>query len=119
MWSNTEWVGVIPAAPILAAIENEDGNGWYLVDWADVTGATSYELQEDDNPDFTSPTVRYNGPNSQYDVYGQDIGQWYYRVRASNAGGDSPWSSAEWVDVLAMPFRVCLPLVLNASTGGP
>ncbi|NIP35779.1 MAG: hypothetical protein GWN18_12500, partial [Thermoplasmata archaeon] len=86
------------------------------MDWDDVTGAVSYELHEDDNADFTSPTVLYNGPNSQYDVHAQDIGRWYYRVRASNAGGDGPWSSTEWVDVLDRPFRMFLPLLQGPST---
>jgi hypothetical protein len=116
LWSNTEWAGVIPAAPLWAAISNTDGDAEYLVDWADVTGATGYELQEDDNPDFTSPTVRYIGPESQYDVYGQGLGQWHYRVRASNAGGDSPWSSIGSVEVLypvVLPFRTYLPLAIR------
>jgi hypothetical protein len=119
LWSNTVWARVIPATPILAEIENNDGNGWYFVDWADVTGATGYELQEDDDPNFTSPTVRYIGPDSQYDVYGQYIGVWYYRVRASSTGGNSAWSVPISVQVEAMPYRVFLPLVLNASPGAP
>ena len=99
LWSNAESVGVIPAAPILAAISNPDGNGEYLVDWNDVTGATSYRLEEDDNSAFTSPAVRYNGVNSQYQVSGQQTGLWYYRVLASCAGGDSSWSNTESVSV--------------------
>jgi hypothetical protein len=122
LWSNTEWVAVIPDAPVLAPISNPDGSGDYLVDWGDVTGATGYELQEDDNPDFTSPTVRYSGPDSQYQVSGQIAGLWYYRVRVSNAGGDSPWSSTISVSVFpsaTLRFRVYLPLVLDSSEGGP
>jgi hypothetical protein len=99
LWSNIESVNVIPASPILEPISNPDGNGEYLIDWNDVTGATSYYLEEDDNSSFTSPTARYNGVNSQYQVNGQPTGQWYYRVRASCAGGNSPWSNIESVNV--------------------
>ncbi|NIV29225.1 MAG: hypothetical protein GWN58_06860, partial [Anaerolineae bacterium] len=87
-------------APTLAHIDNADRDGDYLVEWGDVAGATSYELQEDDNADFTSPTVRYSGPDNQYYVSGQTTNIWYYRVRASNTGGNSLWSDAESVTVI-------------------
>jgi len=81
-----------PVAPALTPINNADGDGDYLVDWTDVPNATTYTLQEDDNPAFASPSVLYSGPASQYSVSGQAAGVWYYRVRASNAQGNSPWS---------------------------
>jgi uncharacterized protein YegP (UPF0339 family) len=99
LWSNIQAASVIPATPLLDPISNTDGNGDYLVDWNDVTGATSYWLEEDDNSEFTSPTVRYNGTNNQYPVSAQPTGLWYYRVRATCAGGDSPWSNTESVSV--------------------
>ena len=108
-WSNTESVGVSPDAPLLLAISNPDGDEDYLVDWNDVTGATSYRLEEDDNSGFTSPTVRYEGGNSQYEITGQQGGLWYYRVRASNAFGNSPWSNTETVSV-APAAPVLLPI---------
>ena len=60
--------------------------GWreYLVDWSDVTGAASYWVEEDDNAAFSSPTVRYSGVDSQFQVSAQGTGLWYYRVRAIN-----------------------------------
>jgi hypothetical protein len=98
-WSNVQTVNVIPDAPILVSISNIDGNGDYLVDWNDVIGATSYWLEEDNNSEFTSPTIRYNGTNSQYQVSAQPTGLWYYRVKANCAGGDSLWSNSESVSV--------------------
>ncbi|MFC2015690.1 S8 family serine peptidase [Chloroflexota bacterium] len=82
-----------PDAPTLYSISNPDGDGNYLVDWSYVPTATSYTLQEDDSPSFTSPTVRYVGSVSQFSVAGHGAGTWYYRVLASNGGGDSPWSN--------------------------
>jgi hypothetical protein len=122
LWSNVQWAGVLPAAPILPTISNPDGDSAYLVDWSDVTGATSYELQEDDNDDFTSPTVRYVGLDSQYQVYGQSAGLWYYRVRVTNAAGEGPWSSIEPVEVkypVVFPYRIYLPVLLNSAAGSP
>jgi len=115
-WSNTEYASVIPAAPILAPISNPDGNGDYLVDWNDVTGATSYCLEEDDNSAFTSPTPRYTGASSQYQVTGQQGGTWYYRVRASNVAGDSPWSNTESVGVT--PAAPVLAPISNPDGNG-
>ncbi len=88
-----------PKAPTLSPIQQ----GWfgeYQLDWSDVPGASSYTLQEDDNTAFSSPALRYNGTKSSYQVSGQDGGTWYYRVLASNAAGDSPWSSIQWVLVI-------------------
>ena len=99
LWSNIESVNVAPASPVLFPISNPDGNGDYLVHWSDVTGATSYRLEEDDNPAFTTPTARYTGESSEFQIYGQEPGTWYYRVRASNAFGDSSWSNIEVVGV--------------------
>ncbi len=116
LWSKTESARVVPAAPLLDPISNADGNGDYLLDWSNVTGATGYQLEEDDNPTFTSPAVRYSGANTQYQVYGQATGLWHYRVRASNAGGDGLWSNAEQVGVL--PAVPALAPIDNADGDG-
>ena len=89
-----------PSAPNLLAISNGDLNGDYLVDWDSVSTATSYSLQEDDNPAFSSPNERYNGANTQFQIMGQPGGTWYYRVRGSNGSGAGPWSNTQSTTVL-------------------
>ncbi len=64
--------------------------------WPD---ATKYRLEEDDNPAFSSPIVRYLGYSTQYQVTGRQPGRLYYRVRTSNAAGYGLWSNTEWVVV--------------------
>jgi thermitase len=89
----------LPEAPTLWQIEK----GWfgdYVVEWSSVPGATTYTLQEDDNGSFSSPTVRYAGAQSQFQVTDQEGGTWYYRVRASNNAGQSAWSNIQWVIVI-------------------
>lgn len=103
----------IPSAPTLLAISNGDKNGDYLVDWNPAGGSTSYLLQEDDNPDFISPTTRYSGPNTNFNVIGQGAGTWYYRVRGSNSYGDGPWSSTQSAGVL--PVALNLNAISNPS----
>ncbi len=68
-----------------------------------MAGATKYRLEEDDNPAFSSPIVRYLGYSTLYYVTGRLPGVRYYRVRTSNAAGFSPWSNAEMVVVQNVP----------------
>jgi hypothetical protein len=115
-WSNVEQVSVRPSAPRLWAIDNAGGAGSYLVDWSDVAGATRYELEEDKAPDFGSATRPYLGSASQYAVSDQPGGRWYYRVRAANAGGASPWSNVE--STLVRPAAPNLKLITNSDGDG-
>jgi thermitase len=90
----------VPDAPVLSPIDNPDQDGDYLVDWNDVPNATGFTLEEDDNASFTSPTEVFSGTVSEYQVMGHQAGTWYYRVRATSVGGDSPWSNPQSVTVM-------------------
>jgi subtilisin family serine protease len=107
-WSNTQSVTVKPAAPSLDAISNASHAEAYTVTWSASVGATSYTLQEDDNSSFSSPRTRYVGSDTAYHVTGQAGGTWYYRVFASNSGGNSTWSN--------VVSTVVDPLPLDAPT---
>jgi len=112
-WSNIESVSVVPGAPVLFSITNPGGNKDYLVDWSDVPGASAYELQEADNPDFTSPTIYNPGTTSQYQINAQQGGIWYYRVLATIGNVNSPWSNTQSVSVIPDA-----PLLLPISNPG-
>jgi hypothetical protein len=49
-------------------------------------------------------------------VSGQATGRWYYRARASNAGGDGPWSNTESVGVV--PDAPALEPISNPEGDG-
>lgn len=102
-----------PVAPTLASIDNANGDGTYLVAWNSVSNADSYTLQEDSNPAFPSPTVRYQGTMSKFTIDNQGGGTWYYRVLASNGVGVSPWSNIQGVSV--KPAAPNLDPIDNAS----
>ncbi len=89
----------IPARPVLHDISIDCNDNDYLVAWDAVARGVSYTLQEDDHPDFPSPTTVYQGASTSYYLYGKAEGTYYYRVRASNEWGDGPWSEVKSVTV--------------------
>jgi C1A family cysteine protease len=89
----------IPDVPVLHGISNPDGDGNYTVSWSPAARATSYTLEEDDNPAFSSPTTRYTGSGTSWTASSKPLGTYYYRVRASNSWGNSGWSNVESVSV--------------------
>jgi hypothetical protein len=94
VYLNDTWLyAPLVPRPILSPIDNLDGDEEYLIEWSTVTVAISYTLEEDDNFSFDSPSVRYQGDQTEFQVSGQGSGDWYYRVKASNAQGDCAWSN--------------------------
>ncbi|MHC5036833.1 MAG: hypothetical protein ACYTHM_05935, partial [Planctomycetota bacterium] len=81
-----------PAPPASITVPQTSATGNFQVSWTASTGATSYDLQEANNPGFNGATLVYQGANLNYNVTGKTGGTWYYRVRAVNAGGNSLWT---------------------------
>jgi hypothetical protein len=104
----------IPGIPVLDAIHNPDGNGYYAVNWSAAYLADTYVLQEDDNAAFSSPTQRYSGSGTSWNATGKSPGTYYYRVKASNSWGDSGWSNIQQVTVSPPMSRVSV----QNDTGG-
>jgi hypothetical protein len=94
------------SAPVLDEISNPGGDYNYTVSWSAVDRATSYTLEEDDNETFSSPATAYSGPDTSAAVSVGDVGTYYYRVKASNAYGESDWSNIESV-VVTVPQPTC------------
>ncbi|HNS51291.1 MAG TPA: hypothetical protein PKO09_08900 [Anaerolineae bacterium] len=107
-WSNIQSTGVFSGAPQLEPIENGDGDDSYPLVWDTVGGAIGYRLEEDSDPAFATPIVRYEGPATQFDITEQLSGTWHYRVLAYNEGGVSPYSNTQSVTVPGL----YLPLIL-------
>lgn len=105
-WSALQSVTVAPNAPQMQVIENTGEPDAYRISWASAVGATGYRLEEDSTGAFTSPTVRYAGTDTVYNVTGQPNGTWYYRVRAYNQGGNSNWSTQVFTMVATMSVPV-------------
>jgi hypothetical protein len=69
-------------------------------DWTDVSGATSYTIQIDDQDTFPSPfIVNQTLAVSQFSSNTLPTLTMWWRVRANNAGGSGPWSAARRFEV--------------------
>ena len=107
---------VPPSIPTLYDIENADGDGSYTINWGTASLATSYTLEEDDNVDFSSPTVVYSGAETTRALAGKTLGNYYYRVKAENGTFSSGWSAVKMAGVTTQPQLICE--THNFGTGG-
>ena len=98
---------VPPSIPTLYDIENADGDDSYTINWSTASLATSYTLEEDDNADFSSPTVAYSGTETTKTVAGKALGNYYYRVKAENGTLSSGWSAVKMASVTTQPQLIC------------
>jgi hypothetical protein len=109
--------GAITSAdePVLYEIDNPAGSPDYWVHWSAYTDTITYTLQEGDSPEFVDPMVRYSGEMTGTMVTEQVGGIWYYRVKATTSGGDTPWSNVVSTTVVVTEPVLWgyLPLVMN------
>jgi len=89
--------------PVLNDLPEHDYDGEYVVNWQPSVNATFYTLQESTEPSFSAPNIIYEGDSTFFVVSGKSDGIYYYRVRASNATSNSPWSEVRWIEVIHPP----------------
>jgi hypothetical protein len=106
-WSQTRSTTVAAAAlpaPALSPISNGDRDGNYVVNWAAVSGANSYRLEQSPDSYFSNPVEVFAGTATSFSVTDQPGGTWHYRVRALGPAGRSPWSAPRSTTVLVRAF---------------
>ncbi len=97
VWNFTT-TALLPAAPVLISPVNGATNVSLnpLMDWGDVTSATSYRLQIAIDVNFNSIILDQPGiSNSNFTVPSPILGintLYFWRVDASNLTGEGPWS---------------------------
>ncbi len=80
-----------PAAPALDAPSAAGSGQSYSVTWTSTSPDNSYEVQEDDNPSFSSPSTYSVAGTSR--SFSNAPGTYYYRARArDDCGGSTSWS---------------------------
>jgi subtilisin family serine protease len=110
-------IGSVPAVPTLATPTNGSTttDTTPTFDWNDVSGATAYTIQVDNNSDFSSPEIQQSPTVSTY-TPGTALaaGTYYWRVLATNAYGSSAYSSSWSVIIGTVPAT---PTLLSPANG--
>ena len=101
---------IVPGQPTLVSPDNNENisDNTPNLDWDPVTGANNYDVQVDNDSDFSSPEVNADniGTDDNYQVLDENAlsdGVYYWHVRAENENGIGSWSE-NWifrVDTLA------------------
>lgn len=88
-----------PLAPTLVGPEGVDVDIAGNIEWESVLNATSYDVQLDDNSDFSSPIVDETGVTGTTQAYtGLEYNTTYYvQVRANSPGGNSAWTQGDFL----------------------
>lgn len=122
VWNFTTTIGP-PSAPLLISPPNNSTgvSRTPILDWNNSPGATTYRVQVATDANFTTIIInQVTGSTSQYQVitalnYNTT---YYWRANATNAGGDSPWSTVwQFTTLIAPPLAPTLLLPVNNATG--
>jgi len=112
MQDGSTTVRAMPSEPVLSSPANGSSSrdATPTFSWLPESDATSYHIQVDDNPDFSSPESEDTTPNPSY-TSSADLGPATYswRVRACSPCGCSDWSDT-WTVAITRPLF--LPLTL-------
>jgi len=91
----------IPYTPSLDSVNNADQDNYYTVSWSNADLAQTYILEEATSSNFLDAQVIYQGASLSWTVPspGKTPDKYYYRVKARNSWGDSPWSNVRAVTI--------------------
>jgi len=86
-----------PPAPTLYNPSISGNN--FTISWSDVPEADSYILEEDTDPNFTSPSEQKDLIQTSDYLLDRSKDTYYYRVCSVNSCGKGPWSNTESVTI--------------------
>jgi hypothetical protein len=100
----------IPYTPNLNSVDNLDQDNYYTVNWSSADLAQTYILEEATNSNSSEAQLVYQGASLSWSVPspGKTPGNYYYRVKARNSWGDSPWSNVRAVTIYPLFFGLQL-----------
>lgn len=123
VWNFTTIVAAPNAPNLLLPVNGATGVSTQpTMDWSDVSGATTYHLQISFNNQFNALALDQTGITTSTFVVGPGIlsgtTQYYWRVSASNVGGEGLWSSVfNFTTTIGAPAAPILVSPPNNSTG--
>lgn len=105
-WSSANMFQTVVGEPeILSPLADNCVGRTGILDWNAVDGATSYDVQLANNPNFTNPIIDESGiaaTDQNYSNLPADTQHWW-RVRASNADGTGDWTTTDFTTKLPAP----------------
>ncbi len=101
-------VGTAPPAPQVPEYPEITCEESFSVSWSSVEDAGSYELQRSDNDAFSDAVTVYAGPELRFLETGLEGGYYYYRIRAVNDCGESPWTEGHVLELEEICGGPCL-----------
>jgi len=111
-WSTTGTTTVtlppIPGAPALTVPAN-NGTGSYTVSWGGVSGASSYNLQQQVNGGGWTTVL--SSAATSWAASGEASGSYGYRIQSCNVSGCSGWSATATAAV-----TIPVPIAINGQT---
>jgi len=121
-WSPVRYFTIVnpPAAPNLLSPSNgaHTCDATPTFDWSTVTAASSYAIQVDNNPSFTSPEVNANPTGSVFTPTADLApGSYYWRVKANAPGCSGPFSVVRTVVIDPGPAMPSNPSPAHTATG--
>lgn len=119
-WNPPTTFTTVPAPPSAITLSTPANGATGLpvtttLSWLAASGATSYELQYATNDQFTIGLVTESLTTTSKEVTGlNNNATYYWRVRASNAGGNGDWSETRsFTTIIALPAQVVLTTPSN------
>lgn len=118
-YSNTVTALTLPASPVPSAATSVT-SGSFTVSWPAVTGASGYYIEVSSDAGFASNLPLFNNllaTSTTQMVTGLNAGTTYYfRLKATNASGNSPLSNV--ITVATVPSTPVAQTATNISTNG-
>jgi uncharacterized repeat protein (TIGR01451 family) len=107
-----------PGAPVASVVGESNSGQTYAVQWPDVSGAASYELQEASEPGFANPvSTILNGTSKTYTKSALVATPVFYRVRALACDKAGPFSQIISVVVVPLPGPKDKNIDVNVPVG--
>lgn len=105
-----------PASAPVLSVPFQSLDGTYPISWSSVGSATSYRLEENANSNGWTQILESESVTTT--LVGKGYGGYSYRVRACNAAGCSPYSSAAAITVILIPTQAPTLTMPSASNNG-
>ena len=98
-----------PGATTLQPID-ATGDPALILNWTAAAGAIRYQVESSDSADFATVSLTQTVTATTLTVV-EDVGTYFFRVRACNAAGCGPFSAVRSATVTVPPRKVFLPVI--------